>query len=646
DIILEDNENSNYIDGIKLKEANMVIDGNGHKIDACGKTRIFEVFGKNITLKNINLKNGYSEKSGGAISIEDGGILKIHNCSIFDNESNYGGAIYCGIDVNLDIDCTNFSRNISHSAGGVIVGGSNSVLDINDSTFSENKSLGDSGNVGGGSIDWHENSNITNCIFSNNFSKYPGGAISSYDSKIYKCLFESNASDESGGALIISKGELNDCIFKQNVAKEKGGAIYQEYSNSYIINNCTFENNSAKTADEMYVTGNITMSNSIISNNVKNERNENNFLIFNENFLKVLDCRFLNSNSNYVIINEDTLEIYNSIFSENAADDMIYNTNNDCTLNVFYGNFNSNHVEKSLIFNEGKVCTLNGTTFENNIFVNENSKDIVNMSKLNLTKIKMNDKGKCIFNDGEIFIKNSPPTLNNQIVGAGIVNWNISRQNENYDFTFLDEEIHKNTKEYVLKQDISLAEYEIDFYEGGIELDIDDFVINGNGHNIDGGGLSRIFIITAKNITLKNIVFKNGYSHNYYNNILNSSGGALRILSMSNILIENCEFIDNISEKMGGAIFNEGEGVLKDSTFTNNYAKGKSFQDGGGAIYDDSNLIIEDCIFSKNKADGKMGQTMAVLNYDNIKENSFKEKNTDNIVVRAHAKVKFEDILG
>ena len=48
DIILSDDEESEYLDGIRLDVDNLIIDGNNHSIDACGKARIFLIVAKSI----------------------------------------------------------------------------------------------------------------------------------------------------------------------------------------------------------------------------------------------------------------------------------------------------------------------------------------------------------------------------------------------------------------------------------------------------------------------------------------------------------------------------------------------------------------------------------------------------------------------
>ena len=92
DIVLGDGEESKYDLGVELDVDGLVIDGAGHVIDACGRTRIFDCTGKNVTLKNFIFINGTSLE-GGAVS--NRGSLTISD-SIFANNSASldGGAIF------------------------------------------------------------------------------------------------------------------------------------------------------------------------------------------------------------------------------------------------------------------------------------------------------------------------------------------------------------------------------------------------------------------------------------------------------------------------------------------------------------------------------------------------------------------------
>ena len=71
----------------------------------------------------------------------------------------------------------------------------------------------------------------------------------------------------------------------------------------------------------------------------------------------------------------------------------------------------------------------------------------------------------------------------------------------------------------------------------GIVIGMDNFVLNGNGRTIDGANQSRIFNITAKNVTLSNLILTGG------------------------------------NADKGGAIYATGSLTLNNVTFLNNYAK-------------------------------------------------------------------------
>lgn len=100
DIVLSDGEESEYKKGIKLDVDDLAIDGNGHAIDAQGKTRIFFCSGKNISIKNIILKKGCSE-SGGAI--DNRGELTIMKSSFTGNTAKEEGAISLKRQKNLNL---------------------------------------------------------------------------------------------------------------------------------------------------------------------------------------------------------------------------------------------------------------------------------------------------------------------------------------------------------------------------------------------------------------------------------------------------------------------------------------------------------------------------------------------------------------
>ena len=120
----------------------------------------------------------------------------------------------------------------------------------------------------------------------------------------------------------------------------------------------------------------------------------------------------------------------------------------------------------------------------------------------------------------------------------------------------------------------------------GILISKDNFVLNGNGHTVDGKNLSRIFLITGNNITLNNLVLINANTNN---------GGA--VYSEGTVILNNITFIDNYVTQQGGAIGLFADAVLNinNSKFINNYAG------SGPSIYVmNGNLSMYNTMFTSN----------------------------------------------
>ena len=154
-------------------------------------------------------------------------------------------------------------------------------------------------------------------------------------------------------------------------------------------------------------------------------------------------------------------------------------------------------------------------------------------------------------------------------------------------FKYLDDLIHSGVKEIVLDSDIVLYDDESDSLDG-IKLDVDDLVICGNGHTIDVGE-RRIFYCTGKNITIKNIILSGAV--NFY-------GGA--IYNEGELTITESTLNYNLATGDGGAIYNEGELTITESTLNENRAKYYSSSGLGGAIYNND----AECTISNSTFDG------------------------------------------
>ena len=153
----------------------------------------------------------------------------------------------------------------------------------------------------------------------------------------------------------------------------------------------------------------------------------------------------------------------------------------------------------------------------------------------------------------------------------------------NESFQMLSYQINSTDNCLNLTKDYAYAEG-IDFTEG-IIINRDNFIIEGNGHIIDGKSLARIFNITGENVTLRNINFINAYGSN--------DGGA--IFASGNIVIDSCSFLNNSAVSCGGAIA-VVDGNIINSSFTNNSAF------SGGAVITLGKVTAQSCILENNTA--------------------------------------------
>ena len=206
DIIADDNECYNPKTRIKLDVDDLVIDGNGHTVDAREKTLMFKCFGKNITIKNLILKNSFNcaiENFEGEMTIVD---------SIFINNLGYGGAIR-NRQGKLTIINSKFKYNSARRRGGAIFNQKGDVCIIN-SLFEKNDAY-----HWGGAIRNEGKLNIKESAFLDNYADRTGGAISNLgELNIIGSTFIGNADKNAEAISSYEKNSctLKDCTFKDN----------------------------------------------------------------------------------------------------------------------------------------------------------------------------------------------------------------------------------------------------------------------------------------------------------------------------------------------------------------------------------------------------------------------------------------------
>ena len=140
---------------------NLTIDGQGHNIDLKGALRFLNVTGYSITLKNLNITNGYGG-NGGALYISNGNG-NFENCLFTDNNaSNTGGAVFIE-EGNGNFENCLFTNNNATEYGGAlcIIEGighfANSSFSFNNASY-----------VCGGVCIKDGDGSFANCSFTNN----------------------------------------------------------------------------------------------------------------------------------------------------------------------------------------------------------------------------------------------------------------------------------------------------------------------------------------------------------------------------------------------------------------------------------------------------------------------------------------------
>ena len=142
-VYLENNYSCEYLeypDGIYIFTSNLIIDGQGHTIDAKQKTRIFLVdHAENVTIKNIKFINvKYIDGSGGAIDwyFSDNG--SVSGCSFVNCAAKSGGAIGGDASANCSVSGCSFVNCSADENGGAICWSLSENGNISDCAFINN----------------------------------------------------------------------------------------------------------------------------------------------------------------------------------------------------------------------------------------------------------------------------------------------------------------------------------------------------------------------------------------------------------------------------------------------------------------------------------------------------------------------------
>ena len=207
---------------------NLIIDGQGHEINADNKTGIFSISPDvTVVLKNITFVNGYKPlDSGGAVSSE--GNITVEECTFINNNAFRGGALFVSSSGDLNIEDSTFENNEAVQGGAILTEGD---LTVTRSFFENNKA-----SIGGSGIRVVGNSTVTDCVFESNTAGYDGTIFADKSLTVSGSEFKNNTAAENGSAICLTSDSISitGSLFQNNTAPN--GSIFMNIESDSFLN--------------------------------------------------------------------------------------------------------------------------------------------------------------------------------------------------------------------------------------------------------------------------------------------------------------------------------------------------------------------------------------------------------------------------
>lgn len=650
----------------------MVIDGNGHTIDALAKNSILTINSKNVTLKNINFKNSNSKDA--CLKITGKSSLNIVKCSFENNFSEKGGAI--DNHGKLTVCECNFENDSCEIDGGAI--NNNGDLTLTKCSFKNNISFKSGGSISNGRF-----LKLEGCKFNSSLAEY-GGAIKNDLSglaNIIKCSFEGNMAFHQG-SIIFNDGHISisNSRFLKNASNKDCHMIYQggDVDSELVVEYCSFSQKLSQN-NLIYLKDGFCLIKSS-----KFDVNDDYYMVYNENAsLKYLQAKFADSNEK-AIFNSGNLSIRKEERIENTIKNMgvlnyideklpedwkgftyLDNLIHSHSKNVFLDCDIEMHlseqdfyeggigIDRDNLVIDGKGHTIDANDFSRIFLISSRNVVIKNVKFINgkyfKSKFDFEDNGggaiyampgssaeirDCIFSHNKsrnsagailnkskyLKIKNLRFENNTAKNKAGTI-FNIKSSVDLIDVDFIDNSAASsgcicNKNSHVDMSNIQFSKNHA-HSAGAISN-------HGSSVRLDGCRFGDNFSDDCAGAVLNYRTSCEFDDCKFLNNNSNGEGGVI-FNQYGDVELNNCRFIKNTSKQNGGGIFNKNSSLsLVECNFTNNSAS-----DRGGAIENnfDSKICLRDCRFSGNSADSggaisNMKKCRLSIKNSNFKNNS------------------------
>jgi C1A family cysteine protease len=397
------NETDNVI-GITIENNNLVIEGNGHTLDADNYGRILNIDGTNVTLNNIKFING-NRSLGSAIYIDPGFSLTTNNVT-FENNT----AENCIVYVEMATYNSNNDKFLDATVSGTgVILAESSVLNVDNALMMSSKQLS------WGFIQSMGQSNVTvlNSIFANTTSNYSAAMKVSGKTRVKNTKFINLEATITAGA--IAAKEFDECIIENctfyNVSSHKnGGAIFSDVpgynypdTGALIIRGTTFTNCSSGFGGAiLHLGGNFIMDDSTFTDNYATFDGGAVYISYAN--VSIANSTFENSNAVYdgergsfggaLYCDMSQLTLTGSNFTANSAQEgsalYLYDASYNISGNTFKGNvnFNGSYDDIFTVFDNISDIGTNVYSGEGSISIgNVNYATIIACEGMNLTLI-------------------------------------------------------------------------------------------------------------------------------------------------------------------------------------------------------------------------------------------------------------------
>ena len=528
-----------------------------------------------LKISNSKLIKNEANINGGVLYLRDDASCTISHSQLLQNKARLGGALFITSNVTSIGSHTNFRPNSS------IFWETNLNVTLNVTTFQGNSAEYGIIHFSGGGI-----FNVSNGTFIDN----QGSVIVLYDilSNVDGSQFQRNfPPDQRNRTIIIFGGSIfiNNTLFNQN----QEGVLFAEGNESVHVHieRSSFSENSVVEGNVFQI--HVTKHSSFLLVNSKVTDNRGETIILKGNITSQILNSTFSSNKNHVLLFLELFQgwIENCLFKQNTAASYgvaitAYNVKNLFIINCKFYNNTAENRAGAILIKKALLAEVTNCTFTGNIALNGGG---VYMEDIQAARIADSN-----FTENRAHNAGGGVAFSHEVVGS-ITNCNFDKNQANFGGACVIT--------IFVKLDIVKCRFKNNYarYKGGAahssdytSLDISESLFFQNKAEVEGGALSL-----QDDTTLK------FFMSNFIENVANHCG-AIVAYHKTSLVINQCEFRENIARDECGAVGSASESTLNisRSRFLRNTASGVT---GALKVLRQVQCIISESNFVRNSAE-------------------------------------------